>query len=98
MVFPSVLNTMAFSSFDWFSCRSTIYFRYEGGSDVYSWDVSTDLEPENCHLIHRGDSALLATQAVLDPLRAKVRLLQSNVLDFLRKAVGVGAIHVLSSS
>lgn len=64
---------------------------------MFSWDVNYVLSADNVHLVHSGDSLLLATQAVLDPLRGKVRLLQSNILDYLRRSVGVGAVHVLSA-
>ncbi|XP_054280072.1 major royal jelly protein 5-like, partial [Macrosteles quadrilineatus] len=72
-----------------------LYFRYDKDPNVYSWCVDEELTKENVKEIHHGESSLLATHAVLDPLRNRVRILLSNFLDFLKGSVGVGAVQVL---
>lgn len=76
---------------------ASIYFRYEGKPEIFKWDVNTPLLASNVKQVYAGDCCLLATHVSWDPLRARMRALMSNFLDFFQGTVGVGAAHVLRS-
>lgn len=75
---------------------SAIFFRYEGQSEVYRWDTNTNYNESNFQVVYRCQTCQLATHALADYNRGKMRVLESNFPDFLQNTVGCGAIQQLS--
>ncbi|KAK9888286.1 hypothetical protein WA026_000547 [Henosepilachna vigintioctopunctata] len=75
---------------------SAIFFRYEGQSEIYRWDTNTPFLPANFVLVYKSDNCFLATQAVADLRRERMRVLESNFPDYVQDTVGCGATQKLS--
>lgn len=75
----------------------TVFLRIASNGDIYGWDTDTPFAPDNFCPVYRSDSScLLATHAVVDSRRGRLRLLQSNFPDFMRNTVGCGAVQKLT--
>lgn len=75
---------------------SAIFFRYEGQSEVYRWDTNVCFKKENFTLVYKSPSCLLATQAMADLRRQRIRILESNFPDFIQNTVGCGAVQQIN--
>lgn len=75
---------------------SAIFFRYEGQSEVYRWDANTCFKTENFRVVYRSQSCHLATHALADYKRGRMRVLESNFPDYMKNTVGCGAEQQLS--
>ncbi|KAJ8942947.1 hypothetical protein NQ314_009860 [Rhamnusium bicolor] len=68
---------------------SAIFFRYEGKPEVYRWEVGTLFQ--GYELVYKSPDCYLATQAIPDVGRHRIRVLESNFPDFIQDSVGCGA-------
>lgn len=75
---------------------SAIFFRYEGKPEVYRWDSNTDFVAANFQLVYKSPDCLLATQAMPDIKKERVRILESNFVDYLQNTVGCGAVQQIN--
>ncbi|XP_071444041.1 protein yellow [Hetaerina americana] len=75
---------------------SNIFFRFEGQTEIYSWDSNKCFKQENFKLVWKDDGCLLATHAVPDYKKGRMRLLGSNFHDYLQGTVGCGAVQSIS--
>lgn len=75
---------------------AAIFFRYEGQSEVFRWDTNTCFQETNFKAVYRCQTCQLATHALADYKRGRMRVLESNFPDFLQNKVGCGAIQQLS--
>lgn len=75
---------------------SAIFFRNEGESEVYRWDTNTCYQQSNFRAVYRCHSCQLATHAVADYKRGRMRVLESNFPDFMHNTVGCGAVQQLT--
>lgn len=75
---------------------SAIFFRYEGQSEVYRWDSNTCFKAENFRVVYRSQTCQLATHALADYKRGRMRVLESNFPDYMKNTVGCGADQQLS--
>lgn len=76
---------------------SSIFFRYEGDSDVYQYDTNKCFKEESFKAVHRGPSCLLATHAFPDYRHGRMRVLESNFPDFMNGHVGCGAVQQINT-
>ncbi|XP_001603573.1 major royal jelly protein 1 [Nasonia vitripennis] len=74
---------------------SAVFFRKEGESDVYRWNLADCTSSDNILKVYRGDSCALPTQVVSDYKRGRMRLLESNFPDYFQATVGCGVNHAL---
>ena len=72
---------------------SNIFFRKEGESDIYRWDLSHYPVDNEVQKVYEGTSWALPTQVVPDYKRGRMRVLESNFPDFFHDNVGFGAHH-----
>lgn len=72
---------------------SCIFFRYEGESEVYKWDVNTSFKQCNFISVYRSSTCMLATHIFADYDRKQMRVLESNFPDYIQGTVGCGVIH-----
>ncbi|KAF5288321.1 hypothetical protein FQR65_LT12055 [Abscondita terminalis] len=80
---------------------SAIFFRYEGKPEIYRWDTNTCFKSENFLVVYKSESCFLVTQVMPDVKHQKMRVLESNFVDFVQNTVGCGAtqqINVISAS
>lgn len=75
---------------------SAIFFRYEGKPEVYRWDANTDFKPANFQVVYRSPDCLLATDAMADVKKERIRILESNFPDFIQNTVGCGAVQQIN--
>lgn len=75
---------------------SSIFFRNEGYSEVYKWDTNTCFKQENFSVVYRSQTCQLATHAMADYKRSRMRVLESNFPDFMQNTVGCGAVQQIS--
>ena len=75
---------------------SAIFFRYEGQSEVYRWDTNVCFKPENFLVVFTSATCQLATHALADYKRGRMRVLESNFPDYIQGTVGCGAVQTLS--
>ncbi|CAH1116314.1 unnamed protein product [Phaedon cochleariae] len=68
---------------------SAIFFRYEGKREVYRWEVGTCFS--GYELVYKSPECYLATQAIPDVSRRRIRVLESNFPDYIQGTVGCGA-------
>lgn len=73
-----------------------IFFRYKGQSQVYRWDTNTAFKSANFTSVFKSATCFLATQAMPDLKRSKMRVLESNFPDYIKGQVGCGAYQVIS--
>ncbi|KAJ8984322.1 hypothetical protein NQ317_012541 [Molorchus minor] len=73
---------------------SAVFFRYEGKSEVYRWVVGTLFK--DFELVYRSPECYLATHAIPDVSRNRIRVLESNFPDFIQGTVGCGAAQRVS--
>nr|BDD85302.1 yellow-g1 protein [Ischnura senegalensis] len=76
---------------------SNVFFRYEGRTEIYSWDTNKCFKSDNFVLVWKDDGCLLATHAVPDYKRGRMTLLQSNFHDYLQGTVGCGAVQAIAT-
>lgn len=76
---------------------STIFFRYEGESDVYQYDTNSCFKKDNLVVAHKGGCCLLATHAIADYRNGRMRVLESNFPDYMNDEVSCGAVQQISS-
>ncbi|KAJ8678889.1 hypothetical protein QAD02_014676 [Eretmocerus hayati] len=76
---------------------SALYFRNEGESDVYRWDLSNGFDdPSDFEKVYKGRRCELATHVVPDYKRGRMRVLESSYPDYFHGTVGCGATHTLT--
>lgn len=75
---------------------SAIFFRNEGQYEVYRWDTNTCYDTANFQVVYRCQTCQLATHALADYKRGRMRVLESNFPDFMENTVGCGAVQQLS--
>lgn len=75
---------------------SAIFFRYEGQPEVYRWDTNTQFKQDNFLPVYRSSTCQLATHALADYKRGRMRVLESNFPDYIQGTVGCGAVQQLS--
>ncbi|XP_058808624.1 major royal jelly protein 5-like [Phymastichus coffea] len=76
---------------------SAVFYRREGESDVYRWDL---MESPISHYmsiqrVYKGNNYALPTQVSVDLKRGRIRILESNFPDFFQGTVGCGVNHAL---
>ncbi|KAK7870492.1 hypothetical protein R5R35_002898 [Gryllus longicercus] len=74
---------------------AAIFFRYEGQNEVYRWDTNVCFKAENFAPVYRGQNCFLATHALADYKRGRMRVLESNFPDYVAGTVGCGAVQKL---
>lgn len=74
-----------------------IFFRYEGQSEVFKWDTTTSFKESNFTPVYRSATCFLATHAIADLKRNKMRVLESNFPDYIQGQVGCGALQQINS-
>lgn len=75
---------------------NAIFMRVEGQSEIYRWDSTTCFEQDNLKVVHRSATCQLATHAIADYRRQRMRVLESNFPDYIHGTVGCGAVQQLS--
>nr|ATU83036.1 secreted hypothetical protein [Pristhesancus plagipennis] len=65
----------------------SIYFRYENKADVYKWNTNDAFNEKNFEVVHRCDGTLVPTHAIPDYKRGVMKMVESNLLQFLAKDV-----------
>lgn len=75
---------------------SAIFFRYEGKPEIYRWDANTDFKPQNFQIVYKSPDCLLATQAMPDVKKERIRVLESNFVDYLQNTVGCGTVQQIN--
>jgi hypothetical protein len=75
--------------------RSALYFRKEGESDIYRWDLLVYPNNESIQRVYKGSSCALPTHVVTDFKRGRMRVLESNFPDYFQGTVGCGIEHAL---
>lgn len=75
---------------------SAIFFRNEGQTEVYRWDTNTCFQKSNFKLVYKCPDCQLATHALVDNRRNRMRVLESNFPDFIANTVGCGAVQQLT--
>lgn len=75
---------------------SAVFFRYEGKPEIYRWDANTDFKEENFQVVYKSPDCLLATHAMPDIKKERIRVLESNFPDFLQNTVGCGAVQQIN--
>lgn len=75
---------------------SAILFRYEGKPEIYRWDTNTDFKPQNFQVVYKSPDCLLATQVMADVKKERIRVLESNFVDYLQNTVGCGAVQQIN--
>lgn len=73
-----------------------IFFRYEGQSEIYRWDSNTSFKSAHFTPVYRSATCFLATHAVADIKRSKMRVLESNFPDYIQGQVGCGAYQQIN--
>lgn len=73
-----------------------IYFRYAARPEVYRWSADSCFKQSNFNLIFESSHGLLTTQVVPDYEAKKMRALQSNFQDFIKREIGCGAKHQIA--
>lgn len=68
---------------------SALFFRYEGKSEIYRWNVSPCFK--DYEIVYRSPDHYLATHAFADLSRRRIRVLESNFPDYIQNSVGCGA-------
>jgi hypothetical protein len=72
---------------------AALFFRFEGHPEVYRWDANTPFCKDNFQVVYKSPNCLLATQAMADLRRQRIRVLESNFPDFIQNTVGCGAVQ-----
>ncbi|XP_065163206.1 major royal jelly protein 1 [Atheta coriaria] len=72
---------------------AALFFRYEGHPEVYRWDSNTPFCKDNFQVVYKSPNCLLATHAMADLRRQRIRVLESNFPDFIQNTVGCGAVQ-----
>ncbi|CRK95112.1 CLUMA_CG008590, isoform A, partial [Clunio marinus] len=62
----------------------SIFFRYEGHSEVYRWDTNTSFDDDFFRVVYRSESCQLSTHAVADYKHQRMRVLESNFPDYIQ--------------
>ncbi|XP_011494305.1 PREDICTED: protein yellow [Ceratosolen solmsi marchali] len=75
--------------------RSVLYFRKEGESDIYRWDLLVYPSNESIQRVYKGNSCAFPTHVMPDFKRGRMRVLESNFPDFFQGTVGCGIDHTL---
>ena len=75
---------------------SAIFFRKEGESDIYRWDLSKCRCKSGINKVYKGKCCELATHIVADSKRKRMRVLESNFPDYFQDMVGCGANHAIN--
>ncbi|XP_017778769.1 PREDICTED: major royal jelly protein 1 [Nicrophorus vespilloides] len=75
---------------------SAVFFRFEGKPEIYRWDTNTAFQKENFQVVYKSPNCLLATQAMPDLRRQRIRVLESNFPDFIQNTVGCGAVQQIN--
>ncbi|KAK9499778.1 hypothetical protein O3M35_002750 [Rhynocoris fuscipes] len=65
----------------------SIYFRYESKADVYKWNTNDAFNEKNFEIVHRCDGQLIPTHAIPDYKRGVMKMVESNLVQFLGKGV-----------
>ncbi|NP_001154986.1 yellow-g2b precursor [Nasonia vitripennis] len=75
---------------------TAIFFRREGESDIYRWDLLRCPTKNNIQKVYEGNKCELPTHVVPDYKRGRMRVLESNFPDYFQGTVGCGANHALN--
>lgn len=75
---------------------SAVFFRYEGHPEIYRWDANTCFKQDSFQKVYSSADCLLATQAMADLKRQRMRILESNFPDFIQNTVGCGAVQQIN--
>lgn len=68
---------------------TALFFRFEGKPEIYRWEVGTCFK--GYELVYKSPENYLATHAIADVGRRRIRVLESNFPDYIQNTVGCGA-------
>ncbi|KAF5274194.1 hypothetical protein FQA39_LY07298 [Lamprigera yunnana] len=75
---------------------AAVFFRYEGRLEVYRWDTNKSFKQENFSIAYKSKHCFLVTQVMADLKHQKMRVLESNLIDFVEHRVGCGATQQIN--
>lgn len=76
---------------------NSIFFRYEGQSEIFKWDADTKFDPSNFKVVHKSESCLLSTHIFPDYRNSKIKALESNFPDYIQGKAGCGALQQIKA-
>lgn len=76
---------------------NSVFFRYEGQSEIFKWDSDSKFESSNFKVVHKSDSCLLATHIFPDYRNSRIKALESNFPDYIQGKAGCGALQQIKS-
>ncbi|XP_023021017.1 L-dopachrome tautomerase yellow-g2 [Leptinotarsa decemlineata] len=68
---------------------NALFFRFEGEREVYRWEVGPCFT--GYKVVYKSPESYLATHAIPDVSRRRIRVLESNFPDYIQNTVGCGA-------